>query len=210
MALTPEQKLNRLTEKYLPKILKAMKVDFGVGSAITVQNSKIQGKQTSMSPLTMNKTTQDANVNIIETLIKDVNSDVAKKIDYIVNKNIAEQGDNRQLSKQLKELFDKDVPGHFDYKKRFETIARTESSRVLNTGANNTATRLGAKKKYLSNPFDTKTGEDSIISEEKYGSPEQAIPLDKPFKYRYKGQLREFMLPPDRPNDRSMPLYLFE
>ena len=57
--------------------------------------------------------------------------------------------------------------------------------------------------------MDNKTGEDSKVSQRKYGKPEQAIPIDEPFKYNYGGKEYVFMLPPDRPRDRSFVLYTF-
>ena len=203
------KKFNLLLQKFLPKLLKGIKIDYGIGSAVSITNAKIDGKKTNTNPLSMTKKDQKANINIIETLIKDVNSDVAKKINYLVNKSVTEKWDNKILQSNLQELFNKDVPGHFDYKNRFETIAKTESFRIMNNSAYNTAERLKAKGKYLFNLMDRKTGEDSKISEEKYGSEEQAIPLDEFFEYTFNGKKRKFLFPPDRPNDRSQVYYIY-
>jgi hypothetical protein len=204
------KQFNKLLEKFLPKFSKAINIDFGVGSSIGITNAKASGKKTNMNPLGLNKKEQKANIDMIKELVKGVNDDVAKKINYLTNKSISEKWSNKQLSEQLKGLFDKDSPNYIDIKGRTENIAQTESARLMNIGTDKTARRLGAKKKYLFNVMDSKTGDDSRVSQRKYGKPEQAIPLDEPFTYSYAGKQRVFMLPPDRPRDRSQPLYLFE
>jgi hypothetical protein len=146
---------------------------------------------------------------MIETLIKDVNSDVAKKINYIVNKGITDRMDNKMVASKLKDLFNKDIPNHFTYKNRFETIAQNTSFDLMSQGSHNTATRLGATHKWIYNLMDNRTADDSRVSDAKYGTPEKAIPVDEMFSYTYKGQVREFSFGKDRVNDRSQTLYLF-
>ena len=205
-----DKKLNNLLKKFLPKFLKALKIDWEVGSAISISNAKISGKKTNMNPLKLYKKDQEANIKIISELVKGVNDDMSKKINNLVNQSVTEKWSNKQLSEQLKGIFDKESPNYFNYKDRFDNIAQTESARIMNTSSNNTAKRLGAKKKYLLNPMDGKTGEDSKISQKKYGTPEKAILFDKEFRYTFSGKERVFMFPPDRPRDRSIPLYIFE
>lgn len=55
-------------------------------------------------------------------------------------------------------------------------------------------------KKTLYHPMDSRTGDDSIYVSKK----RMIVNIDDPFRYEYKGQLRIFMSPPDRPNDRSI------
>jgi hypothetical protein len=59
-------------------------------------------------------------------------------------------------------------------------------------------------KKTLYHPMDSRTGEDSIQAAGK----NLIVDIDKPFKYSFKQGskiiVREFMTPPDRPNDRSI------
>jgi len=197
----------KLLKKFLPKFLKAIKIDYGVGSAFTIVDSKKQGKKTSMKPLNMTKKDQEANIKTIEELVKGVNNDMAKQINYLVNQSVTEKWSTKMLADELKGIFNKTSPNYFNYKNRFNTIATTESFRILNLGQFNTAKRLGFTHKYLFNPMDSKTGEDSKIAENKYGSEDKAIPIDKPFKYTYAGKERVYMLPPDRPNDRSIVIY---
>lgn len=202
--------INKLLKKWLPKILKSIEIDYSIGSAVGITNAKRSGKETNMNPLNLTKKDQQVHIDSIETLIKDVNSDVAKKINLLVNDSITQKWDNKMLADKLKDLFNKDVPNHFTYKNRFETIAQNESFKIMTQSSDNTARRLGAKKKWLFNVMDKKTADDSKVSESKYGSEDKAIDINKPFTYSWKGQKRVFMLPPDRVNDRSQVLFLFE
>ena len=198
-------KFNELLKKFLPKLLISIQIDHGVGSAVSITNAKIDGKKTKMNPLEMSKKDQKKNISMIESLINDVNTEVAKKINYQVNKSALEGWDSRMLAKELRELDLEET-----YKNRFKTISETESNRIMNNSSFNTANRLGAKKKYLFNLMDGKTGEDSKVAQRKYGDEDQAIQIDEPFKYKFNGKVREFMFPPDRPRDRSLIMFTFE
>jgi len=55
-------------------------------------------------------------------------------------------------------------------------------------------------KKALMHPMDNRTGEDSI----KLAKMNPVVDIDKPFRFKWKGQERVFQFPPDRPNDRSI------
>jgi hypothetical protein len=88
---------------------------------------------------------------------------------------------------------------------KLHRIARTELHNVYNTGKLNGMTEvqdttLPDLMKTLIHPMDGRTGADS-----KYAARlDLIVPLDEPFKYRWKGETRVFMVPPDRPNDRSI------
>lgn len=55
-------------------------------------------------------------------------------------------------------------------------------------------------KKTLIHPMDTRTGKDSVAL--KRLNP--IVPIDKPFRFKWRGETRVFMAPPDRPNDRAI------
>lgn len=55
-------------------------------------------------------------------------------------------------------------------------------------------------KKTLYNPMDSRTAEDSLYVE----SLKLIVPLDQPFRYKWKGQEYIGMAPPFRPNDRAI------
>jgi len=199
--------IDKLIKKYLPKFAKSFKIDYAIGSAVGITNAKIQGKKTTMNPLNLTKKDEKLFIDNIETFIKDVNSSVAKKINLLVNQSVTDRWSTDMLADNLKDLFDKDVPGHLDYNNRFKVIAQDQSFKLMTVSSDNTARRLGASKKWLFNTIDNRTAGDSMISHAKYGDEKKAIPVNEPFNYIYKGNERVFMLPPDRVNDRSMTIY---
>jgi hypothetical protein len=88
---------------------------------------------------------------------------------------------------------------------KLQRIARTELHNVYNLGKMNgmAETRdqvLPDLKKTLVHPMDSRTGRDS-----KYAASLNLIAeIDEPFEYRWRGEVRRYMAPPDRPNDRSI------
>lgn len=89
-----------------------------------------------------------------------------------------------------------------------QRIVRTELHNIYGLGKLNGMKRLWDEgegdipdlKKALFHPMDKRTGEDSKYAEKL----ELIVPIDEPFRYKWKGELRTFMSPPDRPNDRSI------
>ena len=55
-------------------------------------------------------------------------------------------------------------------------------------------------KKALMHPMDKRTGEDS----KELARENPVVDIDEPFRFKWKGQVRVFQFPPDRPNDRSI------
>ena len=197
--------IEKLLKKYLSKFLKAINIDTGVASAFTIITAKEQGSKTTMNPLNLTKKQQKLNIEIIETLVKGVNEDIAKKINYAVNKSIMENWDNKMLSEELKKLNIPEI-----YKNRFKAIAVTESNRIMNNSSYNTANKLGYKYKYIDIVRDNRTAGDSYMMYDKYGSPEKAIPIDEEFNIIYNGKEQRGLFPPLRPRDREFCRYLFE
>jgi len=197
--------INKLMKKFLPKILKAMMIDFSIGSAVGITNAKIQGKETNINPLDMTKKDQKAFTEQIETLISDVNSDIAKKLSYLTNKSVTDRWSTPMLAEEISKLGIEET-----YKNRYKTIAQDLSFDLMSTGSHNTSTRLGATSKWIYNVMDGKTADDSKYNASKFGTPEKAIPIDKPFRYTWKGKERVFMYGRDRPRDRSQTIYEFD
>lgn len=84
-------------------------------------------------------------------------------------------------------------------------IARTEFHNIYNLGKQKglAATRdevLPDLMKTLFHPMDGRTGKDSVYANRL----NMIVPIDEPFRYRWGKQDRVFMVPPDRPNDRSV------
>jgi hypothetical protein len=88
---------------------------------------------------------------------------------------------------------------------KLRRIARTELHNVYNfsklrgmqTIAQETVPDL---KKALVHPIDGRTGEDSMELARK----NPVVDIDQPFRFKWKGDTRVFMFPPDRPNDRAI------
>ena len=84
-------------------------------------------------------------------------------------------------------------------------IARTELHNMYNVAKMKGMLSLKEStipklKKTLIHPMDTRTGEDSKVLAAK----NPIVDIDKPFKYNFNGDVRIFMSPPDRPNDRAI------
>jgi hypothetical protein len=83
-------------------------------------------------------------------------------------------------------------------------IVRTELHHVYNTakvnGLKEIAEEVDDMQKTLIHPLDARTGEDSEYA----ASLNMIVDIDKPFVYTWRKKVREYMAPPDRPNDRSI------
>ena len=95
---------------------------------------------------------------------------------------------------------------YIDAKKwRLQRIVRTELHNVFNASkiisyAHIKEEYLPDLKKALYHPLDNRTAKDSL----KLRSLHPIVDIDKPFRFKWKGEERVFMNPPDRPNDRSV------
>jgi len=87
---------------------------------------------------------------------------------------------------------------------KLRRIVRTELHGLYNrgkiAGMQEIADEIPDMMKTLMHPLDARTGEDS-----KYAAMKHLVAdMEKPFQYSWQGQVRTFMVPPDRPNDRSV------
>ena len=196
--------------KFKNKFLNALKIEMTLGNKIVINMAKDQGKKTTINPLNLNKKDINSLIELFEINVKDANKEISKRVNNAILDNISQRGSNKDLSVMIKDLFDKDSSDHFNYKNRFQTIARTESSRVLNNSAFNTANRLGFTHKYLNGVPDNRQGDDSKVAINKYGSEDKAIPINENFKFTYGKKEYNYLLPPNRPNDREIPIYTFK
>lgn len=88
---------------------------------------------------------------------------------------------------------------------KLHRIVRTELHNVYNGGKLNGMQELSDNElpdlmKSLMHPMDGRTGKDSVYA----ATLGLVAALDEPFRYTWKNIDREFMHPPDRPNDRSI------
>lgn len=79
-------------------------------------------------------------------------------------------------------------------------ILRTESWRNVNEMRLQEFIKKGYQYKTTYPVKDEKTGDDSWF----YYDLKQIKPINEPFEYTWEGELRSFMAPPDRPNDRNI------
>lgn len=84
-------------------------------------------------------------------------------------------------------------------------IVRTELHGIYNTGKLRGMGEIQKEdlpdlQKTLMHPMDGRTGKDSVY----VATLGLVVDLDKPFKYEWDKKEREYMAPPDRPNDRSV------
>lgn len=88
---------------------------------------------------------------------------------------------------------------------KLNRIVRTEMHNIYNYSKMNgmlnvQETTLPDLKKSLMHPMDSRTGADS----KKLARDNPVVDIDEPFRFKWKGQERVFMFPPDRPNDRAI------
>jgi len=90
-----------------------------------------------------------------------------------------------------------------------ETLARTELNRASNNARLQAAKDSGViEKKWISITRDARTSDISLAIGSKYGSPEQAIPIDETFKVRVRGKTIEGQAPPFHPNERDAIMFI--
>jgi hypothetical protein len=88
---------------------------------------------------------------------------------------------------------------------KLRRIVRTELHNIYNVGKLRSMGDLSEGQipdlmKTLMHPMDDRTGDDS-----KYAARVNLVAaIDEPFQYTWRGKPREFMAPPDRPNDRAI------
>ena len=192
-----------IINSYLKKLIKSIVLDYEQGS-----KSIIDITGSSMKPMTPTKKDTNLLSGQIFDSIKGVADEDSKKIRNIIRQGILDRKDTKQIAQDLDDVFKGKNPTKLQYKDRLKMISRTESARLFSNGAYDTAKRLGFTHKYLIGVSDNREGEDSKVALRKYGSEDKAIPINEPFVYMYQGKRREFMFPPDRPNDRSLALYI--
>jgi len=198
-----------ILKEFTPLFKDAIEIEIQLGNNIAIEDAKNKGKKTRDSGLKVSKTDINNFMKKLELNIKDANRDISKRISNAILENTSQRGSLDDLTKKIKQIFEEDTSEHFNYKNRYRTIARTESTTILNTSARNKAKSLGAKKKYMVGVNDKRQGEDSKVALAKYGSEEQAIDIDKPFEYTVNGKEYSYLLPPNRPSDREIVLYVW-
>jgi hypothetical protein len=159
-----------------------------------------------------NATPQSIDVNSA-AIASDANNLLISKYDESISAYSADQ--KERISKLLTQAVVEGMPYSEVVKKlgeyqlgeewKIQRLARTELHNIYSQGK-----LMGMRevrdsdmpdlKKALMHPLDARTGADS-----KYLADLNPImELDEPFSYKWKGSIRTFMTPPDRPNDRAI------
>lgn len=166
----------------------------------------------------MEKVENEVNPNInFEASNKDINflneyvfqnlqshaDEVGNQLRQELQRGIMNKETPQQLKKRVKEVFDDSK-----YSNRLKTVMRTEKLRANNAGAFSGAEQAQAAgivlKKYLHITLDDKTSNICKHEHRKYGTKEEAIPLDKEFEVTVDNKTYTTLYPPFHPNCRTI------
>lgn len=129
--------------------------------------------------------------------IKDMNEELANKLRKELQIGLMGQESVDTIKQRIKKVMD---VGEV----RARMIARTETNRAENFGRLDAAKQSDLNlKKYLQITHDSRTSKISKAMHKKYGTPEQAIPLDENFRVEVEGKIFEGPAPPFHPNERD-------
>jgi hypothetical protein len=207
---TKQDWFDKLLEKYLNKFKAAIKLEMQISNTFTTNQAKQQGSKTKLNPLNVSKKDLENFNQRVEMYVKGANQDISKKINKAILDNVAQKGSNQDLAKDIKSIFEEGSSNYFNYKNRFKTIARTESTNILSTSSYNTANKLGATKKWLLMTDDNRTSDISKAFNKKYGTPEKAIPINEEFTAEVNGKTYGGLLTPFHPSERDIVMYEFD
>lgn len=175
----------------------------GVEDLVTEVNKFQKVFEGSVQPINLDAATiaQDTNnflLNQYESSIDAYSEGLRQQITQGLTEAVLAQSNYSQVVYRLGQFF-----GGEEWK--IQRIARTELHNMYNKAkmqgmGDVRDDYLPDLKKTLIHPMDSRTGDDS-----KYAAKlDLVVNIDEPFVYKYKGQVRRFMTPPDRPNDRSI------
>lgn len=184
-------------DQFLKEIHAALLRDYTQGVLFSSQ-------QLDRKPAPIDSKIVDLLAEISLNLIKGVTKEMSKRITMTIQQGILEGKTNQQIAEDLDSIFDKSNPTRFNYEERLNAVARTERQRALNQGAFDNAVNTGATKKYLAVVMDNRT---SCICGDifsgKYGSPDDAIPIDEEFEGTCNGKVYVGQKPPFHPHCRT-------
>jgi len=155
----------------------------------------------------INFTRDDQNLNNLRQYVAGNVGNTAEEINQSLRQEIQRAQldgvDLKQLKQRVKQVF-KDQK----YMNRLKTVIRTEGNRAGNYGQLDGAKQSGLKlKKYLDVSVDQRTSDICMAEHKKYGTPEQAIPLDKLFTVKVRNKTFQGDAPPFHPNCRTIIMF---
>jgi SPP1 gp7 family putative phage head morphogenesis protein len=131
--------------------------------------------------------------------IKDMNQELVNNLRKQITMGLLNKENMNQIKKRIKEQF-------VISENRARAILQTETNRIYGTGSYNAAKQSGVEfYKYIDATLDKRTSEICKDLDLRYGSPEQAIPIDDKFKL-ING--KEELHNPFHVNCRSVTLYV--
>lgn len=135
-------------------------------------------------------------------LVKGINDRVKNNLRQILQRAVIQGQSIPQVKANIKKYMDREIANS-------ETLARTELNRAGNQARLHAARESGiVKKKWISITKDSRTSPISWAMDSKYGSPEQAIPLEDKFKVIVNGEVIEGEAPPFHPNERDALIFV--
>jgi len=156
-----------------------------------------------VTPININRQLVAANVsnfliNRHDSSIEAYSADVRGQLVRNLTNEMLMQSSNSAVVQKLGQFFNGE-------EWKLQRIARTEfhniySQSKLESFKGVKESALPKLMKALIHPMDGRTGDDS----KKVNALNLVAELDEPFRYKWQGKVREFMTPPDRPNDRSV------
>ncbi len=138
-------------------------------------------------------------INRFESSIQTYNEKLRGGIQRILTDSIVQRQTTNQAIGKIEELMAVN-------EWQVARIARTELHHIYNVSKLTGMRELKEKeivpglKKALIHPMDSRTGDDS----KKLAKMNPIVDIDQPFKFKWRGEERVFMAPPDRPNDRAI------
>ena len=178
-----------------------------IDNAITEQYSTAIERVDADLKLPINLVPKDKDLRILQDYVnKNVQSagdEISNNIRQEIQRGILNKETIVELANRVKFLFqDK------KYQHRLKTIIRTEVSRANNMGtleAARQATEAGVKlKKWLDVVMDDRTSGVCVEEYKKYGTKEQAIPIDEEFIVKVNNKTVRAQAPPFLPNCRTV------
>ena len=167
----------------------------------TIRKFYDKGLQEQEIKLEMNFRRNPTQITALESYtfdnIKGMTDEIAEKLRKEIMLSHFQNESLAKMQKRVQEVMKVGV-------NRAKMIARTEGNRAMNMGRLDAAKQSGVpSKKWLLITYDSRTSNISKAMGAKYGSPEQAIPLNKNFRAEVNGKVFEGPAPPFHPNERD-------
>lgn len=173
-----------------------------------IHDNYMQGMEKTEKVFNMNFIPQGSDMSFLQGYvnqnIQDVSDDVGKQLRQEISRGLLAGDDIDGIKKRVREVF-----GDAKFSNRLKTVLRTESVRAENYGSLQGAQQSRLKlKKYLMIQNDARTSNICHKEDTKYGTKDQAIPLDEQFEVVVDNKVIRALAPPFHPNCRTSIAYV--